>query len=43
MFAIVPNTLRAYRHVQFPKSDEWFLGAWFELKAGGFERVCPEN
>jgi len=23
-----------YRHVQFPKVDEWFLGAWFELQAG---------
>ncbi len=23
-----------YRHVQFPKADEWFLGAWFGLKAG---------
>jgi UDP-N-acetylmuramate dehydrogenase len=26
--------IASYRHVQFPKSDEWFLGAWFELKAG---------
>lgn len=23
-----------YRHVQFPKADEWFLGAWFALQAG---------
>lgn len=23
-----------YRHVQFPKADEWFLGAWFGLQAG---------
>lgn len=23
-----------YRHVQFPKADEWFLGAWFRLQAG---------
>lgn len=23
-----------YRHVQYPKADEWFLGAWFALQAG---------
>ncbi len=23
-----------YRHVQFPKAGEWFLGAWFKLEAG---------
>ena len=30
----VSEFLASYRHVEMPATDEWFLGAWFKLKAG---------